>query len=207
MTTNVEQIEAVRKSLPETPSVRRERFLNQLSLTEYDANVILSQGPELTAWFEEVARLSGDGKIAANWVTQDILRDLNADGVSIEKFAITAEILGTLLKCIQSARITNKSARDVYAALRMAAANDQRIGSGDVDRLISERGLEIVRDTGAMDAAIVAALASKPEAATDFRAGKQNAIGPLIGMIMKQVGGADPKQVRERLITMIQADS
>lgn len=207
VTTNVEQIEAVRKSLPETPSVRRERFLNQLSLTEYDANVILSQGPELTAWFEEVAGLSGDGKIAANWVTQDILRDLNADGVSIENFAITAEILGTLLKCIQSARITNKSARDVYAALRMAAANDQRIGSGDVDRLISERGLEIVRDTGAMDAAIVAALASKPEAATDFRAGKQNAIGPLIGMIMKQVGGADPKQVRERLITMIQADS
>jgi aspartyl-tRNA(Asn)/glutamyl-tRNA(Gln) amidotransferase subunit B len=71
--------------------------------------------------------------------------------------------------------------------------------------LILERGLEIVRDTGALDAAIAAAVLSRPEAAADFRAGKQNAIGPLIGMIMKQVGGADPKQVRERLVAAIQA--
>jgi aspartyl-tRNA(Asn)/glutamyl-tRNA(Gln) amidotransferase subunit B len=149
--------------------------------------------------------LCGDGKLAANWVTQDILRDLNADGVTIEGFAVTAEILGTLLKCIQTERITTKSAREVYAALRSDAAEEKAIAPADVDRLIMERKLEIVRDTGAMDAAIAAALASKPEAASDFRAGKQNAIGPLIGMIMKQVGGADPKQVRERLIATIMA--
>ena len=89
--------------------------------------------------------------------------------------------------------------------MRSDAAEEKAIEPADVDRLITERKLEIVRDTGAMDTAIAAALASKPEAASDFRAGKQNAIGPLIGMIMKQVGGADPKQVRERLIATIMA--
>ncbi len=205
VTTTVEQIEAVRKTLPETPAARRARFQDQLGLTEYDINVLLAQGPELTAWFEQVTQICGDGKIAANWVTQDILRDLNADGLKIDQFSITAEILGILLKCIQCERITTKSAREVYSLLRAAAANEDAISASDVERLIKERGLEIVRDTGAVDTAIAAVLALKPEAAADFRAGKQNAIGPLIGMIMKQLAGADPKQVRERLIATIQA--
>jgi len=205
VTTTVEQIEAIRSTLPETPAARRARFQSSLGLTEYDANVILSQGPELAAWFEQVSQLCGDGKVAANWVTQDILRDLNADGLTLDQFSITSEILGTLLRQIVAERITTKSAREIYAALRTAAAEGQSISAADVERLIKERGLEIVRDTGAMDAAIAAAIQSRPEAASDFRAGKQNAIGPLIGMIMKQVGGADPKQVRERLIAAIQA--
>lgn len=204
VTTTVEQVNSVRQSLPETPSARRERFRTELGLTDYDASVILSQGPELTAWFESVTQLCGDGKIAANWVTQDILRDLNADALTITEFPITAEILGTLILSIKQDRITTKSAREIYAALRTAAAEAQVISAADVDRLIVERGLEIVRDTGALDSAIAAAIAARPAAAADFRAGKQNAIGPMIGMIMKQVAGADPKQVRERLIAAIQ---
>lgn len=113
--------------------------------------------------------------------------------------------MGILLRQIVSQQITTKSAREIYAALRTAAAEGQSISAADVERLIKERGLEIVRDTGAMDAAIAAAIQSRPEAASDFRAGKQNAIGPLIGMIMKQVGGTDPEQMRERLIAAIQA--
>ncbi len=204
VTTTVQQVETIRKSLPEIPTARRARFQSELGLTEYDANVILSQGPDVAAWFEEVAQLCGDGKLAANWVTQDILRDLNADGLTIQQFPVTAAILGTLLKCIKSDRITTKSAREVYAVLREAAANDKPIAELDVDRIICERSLEIVRDTSALDAAIAAAIESKPAAIADFRAGKQNAIGPIIGMIMKQVSGADPKQVRERLIAAIQ---
>ncbi len=203
VTTSVEQIDRIRKSLPETPAVRRERFQSQLGLSEYDAAVILDQGPELAAWFEQVSQLCGDGKTAANWVTQDVLRDLNADGLKIDQFPITAEILGTLLKCVTSERITTKSARDVYASLKEDAANDRPIAASNVDHMIESRGLEIVRDTGALDAAIAAAMSAKPDAVNDFRSGKQNAIGPLIGMIMKQVAGADPKQVRELLIAAI----
>jgi aspartyl-tRNA(Asn)/glutamyl-tRNA(Gln) amidotransferase subunit B len=205
VTTTIEQVEAIRAALPETPAVRRVRFTAQLGLSDYDAGVILSQGPELTGWFEDVAQCCGDGKTAANWVTQDILRDLNAEGLTLSEFPITSEILGAILKNVRDERITTKSARDIYATLKESAADGQTISVSDVERIITDRGLVIVRDTGALDAAIAAAMASKPDAVNDFRAGKQNAIGPLIGMIMKQVAGAEPKQVRERLIAAIQA--
>lgn len=203
VTTTVEQIESIRNALPETPAARKERFQSILGLSEYDAAVILDQGPELTAWFEHVSKICGDGKTACNWVTQDILRDLNAEGLTIGQFPITAAILGALLKCITSERITTKSARDIYAALKEDAANEREISPNDIDRLIADRGLEIVRDTAALEAAIAAAIAARPDAVSDFRGGKQNAVGPLIGMIMKQVAGADPKQVRELLIATI----
>ena len=203
VTTTTAQIGAIRTALPEMPAARRERFQTQLGLSAYDAAVILDQGPELTAWFEQVAQLCGDGKTAANWVTQDILRDLNAASLTIAQFPITAQILGTLLQCITSDRITTRSGRDIYAALKKDAAEDRTIGVSDIDRLIAANGLEILRDTAALAAAIAAAIAAKPEAVQDFRAGKQHAVGPLIGMIMKQVAGADPKQVRELLIAAI----
>ncbi|MCA9035218.1 MAG: Asp-tRNA(Asn)/Glu-tRNA(Gln) amidotransferase subunit GatB [Planctomycetaceae bacterium] len=198
-----EQIEEARTLLPETPAIRRERFQSQLGLTEYDAGVIIAQGPDVTEYFECVASLCGDGKIAANWVTQDILRDLNADELSLSEFPITAEILGSLLKWIKDDRLTTKSARDVYAELKSVSAAGNPIHASDVERIIHERKLEIIKDTGALLAAITAAIASKPEAAADVKAGKLAAVGPMIGMIMKQVAGADPKTVRAMLIETI----
>ncbi|MEZ6124501.1 MAG: Asp-tRNA(Asn)/Glu-tRNA(Gln) amidotransferase subunit GatB [Planctomycetaceae bacterium] len=196
------QIESVRKQLPETPALKRDRFLNQLGLSEYDANVILDQGPELTEYFETVASACGDGKTAANWVTQDVLRDLNADGCSVQEFSITAGILGSLLKWICDSRITTKSAREVYAILRENAADGTAIDANDADRLAAER--EIVNDTGALEAAITAAMAANQKSVEDVRNGRMQAIGPMMGMVMKQVGGADPKVVREMLVKMIQ---
>lgn len=200
------EIEAARKQLPESPAARKHRFQQQLGLTPYDASVIIDQGPELTEWFEKVATYCGDGKTAANWVTQDVLRDLNAAGVALQDFAVTPEILGTLLKCVTTERITTKSAREVYAILKESVAEGRAISTEDVDAVILERQLEIVKDTGALQAAINAAIAAKPEAAADVKAGKLAAAGPLIGMIMKQVAGADPKSVREMLLKSI-ADS
>ena len=196
------EIEAVRQALPETPAVKRDRFQSEFGLTEYDATVIIDQGPEVTAYFEAVVSACGDGKTAANWVTQDVLRDLNASDAGIEDFPITSDILGTLLKWIADDRLTNKSAREVYALLKRTAESGGAISETDVETLAAER--EIVRDTGALQAAIAAAIASRPEAVVDVKAGKLQAVGPMMGMVMKQVGGADPKEVREVLIRMIQ---
>lgn len=201
---SAEQIESLRAKLPETPSARRQRWCTALGLSEYDADVLLDQGPELAAWFEAVQQQCGDGKTAANWVTQDILRDLKATGLTLAEFPITAEILGALLKYVVSERITTKSARDIYAELRTRTGEAVTAPTvQDIEHIIRERRLEIVRDTGALDAAIAAAMSAKADAVRDFRGGKQNALGPLIGLIMKQVAGADPKQVRERLISAI----
>lgn len=197
-----DEIEAIRKTLPETPAAKRDRFVAELGLTEYDATVILDQGPELARYFEEVVTACGDGKTAANWVTQDVLRDLKAAEIDVPQFAISAEILGALLKWITDDRLTNKSAREVYGILKDRAEDGQTPSVADVEQLAGER--EIVRDTGAMEAAISAAIAARPDAVEDVKAGKLQAVGPMMGMVMKQVGGADPKEVREMLIRMIQ---
>ena len=195
------EIEDVRASLPETPAAKRSRFQTDLGLTEYDASVSIGQGPELAAYFESTAEVCGDGKTAANWVTQDVLRDLNADETELQDFPITAEILGTLLKWITDERLTNKSARDVYSILKQQSA-DSPISTADVESLAAER--EVVRDTGALEAAVKEAVAARPDAVQDVKNGKMQAVGPMIGMVMKQVGGADPKTVREMLIRFIQ---
>lgn len=197
-----EEIDTVKKSLPETPAVKSERFQKQLGLKAYDAGVILGQGPQLTAYFEDVADHCGDGKTAANWVTQDVLRDLNADEISLEQFPISSELLGRLLKAICDERITTKSARDIYAVLKDRAADGQDLTVDLVDQLCQER--EVVRDTGALTAAIEKAIAARPDAVTDVQNGKMQAVGPMIGMVMKDVSGADPKTVRTMLIETIQ---
>ena len=100
------------------------------------------------------------------------------------------------------------AARRPYEAFAFAGAQPAvRTGpkAHPAEQVIVERRLEIVRDTGALDAAIATAMAAKPDAVRDFRSGKQNALGPLIGAIMKQVAGADPKQVRERLIAAMES--
>ena len=117
-------------------------------------------------------------------------------------FPITAEILGKLLKWISDDRLTNKSARDVYAILKDRGEQGDEMTVDVVEALASER--ETVRDTGAIDEAVKAAIASRPEAVVDVKAGKLQAVGPMMGMVMKQVNGADPKVVREMLIKTIQ---
>ncbi|GAB5445074.1 MAG: Asp-tRNA(Asn)/Glu-tRNA(Gln) amidotransferase subunit GatB [Fuerstiella sp.] len=197
-----EEIDSVRASLPETPAVKSQRFQQELGLKEYDAAVILGQGPQLTSYFEDVARRCGDGKTAANWVTQDVLRDLNATDSEIEQFPITSELLGALLKWICDERITTKSGRDVYSLLKQQAEDGQNLSVETVDQLCQER--EVVRDTGALTAAIEKAIAARPDAVTDVQNGKMQAVGPMIGMVMKEVSGADPKTVRTMLIETIQ---
>ncbi|MCR9201078.1 MAG: Asp-tRNA(Asn)/Glu-tRNA(Gln) amidotransferase GatCAB subunit B, partial [Planctomycetaceae bacterium] len=138
----------------------------------------------------------------ANWVTQEVLRELNAREIGVSGFLVTAEILGQLLTAISEERITNKSAREIYSLLLQAADDGQELTTDLVGRLAGER--EIVRDTGAMQTAIEAAIAAQPKAVADVREGRLQAIGPMMGMVMKQVGGADPKEVREMLIKTIQ---
>lgn len=192
------EIDELRAALPETAESRRTRYETQLGLSEYDIGVILDQGPEFAEYFEQVQKACNDAKTAANWMTQDILRDLRTRGEAIEDFCLDSATLGYLLAQVTGGRITTKSARDVYAELldQMAGA---RILPAMVEQIISDRSLEIVRDDAALDAAIAAAFSAMPAAVDDFRGGKKNALGPLIGMVMKQVAGADPREVRDRL--------
>lgn len=205
------QLDEVRKLLQEAPTARSRRLMREFGLSPYDAGVIVGRGRAFADYFEATARECGDGKQAANWVTQDVLREMNERSLSIGEFPIEAPLLGNLLGRIVAGALTIKGAREVFAELlsRHDAALDADesadLAPAAIDALIQERGLAVVKDDAALDAAIAAALADSPKAIEDFRAGKQQALGAVIGKVMKQLKGADAKAVREALIAQLNA--
>ncbi|WP_437225164.1 Asp-tRNA(Asn)/Glu-tRNA(Gln) amidotransferase subunit GatB [Planctomicrobium sp. SH661] len=212
VTVSRETIEEIRSSLKESPARRRNRFQQELGLSPYDANVLVNQGSAVADYYEQVFALCGDAKQAANWVTQDVLRELNDRRLSVDEFPISSDVLGTLLKRVTDKVLTVKSAREVFSLLLPPERDDEEGESceeytvpvvSDIDRLIAERGLAVVNDTGALEAAITAAMAENARAIEDFRAGKQQALGAIIGKVMKQVKGADPKLVRELIFAKL----
>ncbi len=194
-------IEELRAGLCELPAARRRRLIDDLELSGYDASVIIDQGRDLADYFEVVAEKCGDPKQAANWVTQDVLRELNERGLTIGDFAIDAAGLTALLARIASGDLTTGSAREVFTAL-LDAASEGHVGTIEVriDQIISDRGLAAVADSGELDALLDAVIDRNPQAAADFRGGKQAAIGKLIGEVMREAKGANPQSVRGALI-------
>jgi aspartyl-tRNA(Asn)/glutamyl-tRNA(Gln) amidotransferase subunit B len=196
----------VKAELCELPATRRRRYRAELGLSHYDADVIVSQGDHFTAYFEQVAKLCGDGKQAANWLTQDVQRELNSRSLSIDAFPIAPAVLGDLLKRVTGNQLTVKSAREVFEAL--LAEHDAAFERHETveltialaEKVIADRGLAIVSDTGAITAIIAGVIARNPKPVADFKAGKQAAAGSLIGQIMKELKGADAKVVRQMLI-------
>ena len=208
-----ELVESLRESLCEFPADRRSRFRTAYQLSDYDAAVIIDQGRDFADYFETVARACHNGKLAANWVTQVVQRELNDRGLSIGDFPIPAPVLGSLLQRIAANEITTNSGREVFAALLEEASEKTRgvskspgVSAATTQRvveIIDERGLAIVTDSGELDAVIDAVIARNAATVADVRSGKQAAVGPLIGQVMKEMKGADAKTVRQLLLKKI----
>lgn len=190
----------IQSEMVELPSARRKRFMGDFGLSDYDAGVIIDQGTEFARYFEDVAKGCGDGKQAANWVTQDVLRELKERQQTLAEFTIGSDVLAALLGKINAKQITIKSAREVFLELLNVEARAAPATVAEIDQLIASKGLAIVQDTGALAAAIADVVGKNPKAVVDFQAGKQAALGALIGQVMKSCKGADPQTVREMLV-------
>ncbi len=201
VTVSEELLEEVRAELCELPAARRERLQKEYELSRYDASVVIDQGRAFADYFEQVAKECGDYKRAANWVTQEVLRELNQRRIEIDAFPIRPSELAYLLKKIGANELTTKGAREVFAELLQEAEQQERKPTtARIDQIIEQRGLAIVSDAGALESVVEAVIAANQKAAEDFRNGKQAAVGRLIGEVMRQVKGADPKLVRQMLI-------
>ncbi len=198
-----EEIAEIRATLCEFPASRRSRYVNDLGLSEYDAGVIVDQGRRYADYFEAVANECGDGKQAANWLTQDVQRELNDRKIEITDFPIPAAVLGTVLKQIVSGDITVKSGREVFAELLGEGDEGTELKTSRVDEIIAEKGLKVEQDTGKIEGIIDAVVARNEKAAEDVRAGKLQAAGPLIGQVMRELKGADAKAVRQMIIDQL----
>jgi len=200
VTVSDELLEAIRASLGELPAERRNRLKGIYGLSDYDARVIVDQGPVFVNYYEEVASLCHDGKQAANWITQDLLREMHERNLAIQAFPIRAAVLANLLERINKKQITIKSAREVFMELLVENPNRRPISSGHIDQIVAEKGLALVTDTDELERVISEVVGKNPKAVADFKSGKQAAVGALIGQVMKSVKGADPQTVRTMLV-------
>jgi aspartyl-tRNA(Asn)/glutamyl-tRNA(Gln) amidotransferase subunit B len=181
----------VRENMPELPASRRKRFIEALGLREYDAQV-LTATRGMSEYFEQAAAASGDARSAANWVMGDLSALLKQEEKEIEESPVSAENLGGLLKLIASGRLSGKLAKEIFP--KMAA-------SGETAEVIMQReGLEQISDTGALGKIIDEVIAANPKQVEQYRGGKPQVIGFLVGQVMKASRGqADPAVVNKML--------
>jgi len=184
-----EWIEEIRASLPEVPSARRRRLVEQYGLPEYDAEVLT--GTKATAeYFEALAALCPDAKQASHWVMGDLMGLLNAAGLTIEQSPITPEATASVIELVASGRITRKMGKAVYERMFETGETAAAVVASD--------GLGVVSSEDELAPLIDQVIAANPDAAADYRAGKQKAKGRLVGEVMRATKGqADPALVNE----------
>ena len=189
-------IDEVAKSLPELPDSKRERFMRDYALPAYDAQV-LTVDRALADYYETVAKSTkATPKIAANWVMGELAGALNRDGIEIGAARVSAATLAALLDKIAAGTISGKIAKEVFEALWTDAQN----GEGVVDAIIEKRGLTQISDAGLIEKIVADVIAANAAQVEQFRAGKQQVLGFLVGQVMKASRGkANPQQVNEAL--------
>jgi aspartyl-tRNA(Asn)/glutamyl-tRNA(Gln) amidotransferase subunit B len=185
-------VAGVRASLPELPDAKRERFMRDYALPEYDAGVLTAERA-LADYFEAVAKSTKAApKIAANWVMGELSGALNREGLSVSTARVGAPTLASLLDKLAAGTISGKIAKEVFEAVWA--------GEGTVEEIIEKRGLTQISDSASIDKLVAEVIAANPTQVEQFRAGKQQVLGFLVGQIMKASRGkANPQQVNEAL--------
>jgi len=184
-------IEAVRKTLPELPDAKRQRFQEQYGLSEYDA-MVLSADLYTANYFEEVAAACDDAKLSANWVMGDLQAYLNKEELPIAQSIISAEALAGIISRIKDNTISSKIAKTVFESMLA--------GEGDADSIIESKGLKQVTDTGAIETMVDEVIANNPTQVQQYKDGKEQVIGFFVGQVMKaSQGKANPGQVNQML--------
>ncbi len=182
-----DQIDALRRSLPELPAVRRERLARQYGIPDYDASV-LAADRALADFFEAVAQRCGTGKTASNWIMTDVLRLVAAHETPVTACALTPEALVELIGMVEARTINALTAKELL--------EEAFLSGGSPTEQVRARGLAQVSDSGALDGWVDAVVQANPKSVADWKAGKQAAAGFLIGQVMKlSKGKADPKVV------------
>ena len=182
-------VAAIKASLPELPDEKKARFIRDYGLSAYDADVLIAER-ETAAFFETIA--SGrDGKLAANWVINELFGRLNKEGKSIADSPISADQLGAVVDLVTEGTISGKIAKDLFEIIWTEG--------GDPRGVVEARGMKQVTDTGAIEKAVDAIIAANP-AKVEQAIAKPTMLGWFVGQVMKETGGkANPQAVNDML--------
>ncbi len=185
-----EDVERIRKSLPELPDEKKKRFVDVYGLKPGDADVLVAE--RRTADYFETAARDGDAKLAANWVITNLFGALHKKGLSIAESPVAAADLGALIGLIGDGTISGRIAKEVFEVMMETGQAPAAI--------VAEKGLQQITDGTAIAAAVEHAVAANPEKAEQYRTGNEKIIGWFVGQVMKATGGkANPGMVNEML--------
>ena len=184
-------VDAFRGDLPELPAVRTRRFVEKYGLPEYDAGVLTS-AKDVAEYFEASVKLFPQPKTVSNWVMGELTRELNVTGTAICASPVSPERLAALLRMVENGAVSLKVARDLFPEMYRTGKPPELI--------VHEKGLTQLSDEGALSRIIDEVLTGNPAQVAQFKQGKQQVLGFLVGQVMKASGGkANPGKVNELL--------
>lgn len=185
-----EWVQMIKRTLPELPWDKKARFLTDYELGDYEADLLI-QDKELANYFEGVAMASGDNKQAANWVINDVMREINERSLQAIDFPVSAENLAEIITLTSGKKINTPTARKIFT---MLVAGDKR----NPEKIVAEDGLGQVSDSGAIKEALLEAIAANPKAEEEVRSGKVQTAMWFVGQIMQKMKGkANPQSAGE----------
>ena len=186
-----EWVEELRKTVPELPAARHERFVSDYGLPAYDAG-ILTASKSLGDYFEACVKLFDQPKQVSNWVMGELLRELNNSGTDVSVSPVSPERLMNLLQLVEKGTISLKAARDIFPEVYSSGKEPEQI--------VKEKGLTQVSDEGTLERIIDEVIAKNQAQVAQYRGGKETVLGFLVGQVMKASGGkANPGKVNELL--------
>ncbi|MCW4398822.1 Asp-tRNA(Asn)/Glu-tRNA(Gln) amidotransferase subunit GatB [Lentilactobacillus parabuchneri] len=183
-------IDEIQKELPEPPAKRRERYVNELGITDYDAMVI-TQTKEMSDFFDKMIAAGADAKLAANYLQGDVNAYMNDNQVELQNTKITPEHLATMIKLITDGTISSKMAKKVFKAIT---------NGEEPQKFVEEKGMVQLSDPAKLQPIVDEVVAANPHSVEDFHNGKDRAIGFLVGQIMKQTHGKANPQVINKML-------
>ena len=190
LTLEEKMIDDLKKSLPELPDKKKERFINEYGLSPYEANVLVSE-KEISDFYEEVAKLS-DKKLAATWMMGDLFAMLNNKGLNISNSPITAKNFAELIQSIKSGEISGRIAKEVFEIMVQSGDNPKKI--------IESKGMKQQSDPKELEKMINEILTKNKDKVDQYKAGKEKLFGFFVGEVMKLSGGkANPQLTNEVL--------
>jgi aspartyl-tRNA(Asn)/glutamyl-tRNA(Gln) amidotransferase subunit B len=191
ITAGQEWIDEIRTKLPELPDAKRERFVSEYGIPEYDADLLTSE-KAVAEWFEEAVRLGGGPKAVSNWMMGELMRLLNEENKGIEECPLKPIQLVDMLKLIEGGTISGKIAKTVFEEMYKSGK--------DAEQIVKEKGLVQISDAGEIEKAIDEILAKSQKEVERYKAGDEKLMGFFVGQVMKATKGkANPQMANELL--------
>ncbi|MWC30691.1 Asp-tRNA(Asn)/Glu-tRNA(Gln) amidotransferase subunit GatB [Paenibacillus sp. MMS18-CY102] len=187
--------ERVRASIPELPDARKARYVAEFELPSYDAEVLTSS-IKMANFFEESLQYTKDAKSVSNWIMGDLLGYLNSNNLEFDQIKLTAQGLGEMIGLLGAGTINSKIAKTVFKSMLESGKLPQQI--------VEEQGLVQISDEGAIKAIVEQIVEANPQSVADYKAGKEKAVGFLVGQVMKaSKGKANPALANKLLVDVL----